>query len=284
MMTRYWEKIGLVRVESMNMTSKDRLRHAFTLIELLVVVAIIGLLITLLTPALGRAQEMARQMGCVNNLRQVGVAIFLYEGDHEELPSPRSGYPLRAQGNRWRDLGPGIRDFTDIIVLDTGYLPRNTPADAEYKGPLNAHSDALRCPGDRNPPVGSSRRRYWRSYAYRMGMAGRAYDPFGSGTWTGPYAQNYPKPLIWDTSTPHGGAVSIPFPSSNVGTHLRMSRTLGGRLSDGVGSNAPDHWIQDSPWHRDGVNGLFHDGHAGFVKFGRQLGFGAGTTTQYDPN
>lgn len=88
---------------SLTLTSRDHRRRAFTLIELLVVIAIIGVLVGLLLPAVQAAREAARRAQCVNNLKQIGLALHNYDGSHQTFPS---GYVsnFNATGD---DTGPG---------------------------------------------------------------------------------------------------------------------------------------------------------------------------------
>jgi prepilin-type N-terminal cleavage/methylation domain-containing protein/prepilin-type processing-associated H-X9-DG protein len=64
----------------------SRLRRGFTLIELLVVIAIIAVLIALLLPAVQAAREAGRRAGCVNNMKQYGLALHNYHSIHNSFP------------------------------------------------------------------------------------------------------------------------------------------------------------------------------------------------------
>src|ERR1051326_6999168 len=105
-------------------------RTGFTLIELLVVIAIIAILASLLLPALNKAKSRAQRAQCMSNMKQLGLGITLFTGDHQEMYPPAvysSGdvtYQLSWDDYIHRFIG-GTASDSDLIMGVTS--PQGTP-------------------------------------------------------------------------------------------------------------------------------------------------------------
>jgi prepilin-type N-terminal cleavage/methylation domain-containing protein/prepilin-type processing-associated H-X9-DG protein len=152
------------------------IRRGFTLVELLVVIGIIALLVAILLPALSRAREQGRQVKCLSNVRQLGMAILQYTNDN------RGNYPFHADGNGeypedwiWWQLDR-VNDFSYGAI-------------AKYIGAAynnGVQLDLYRCPSDdiQDRPRVLFGQPYPFSYSFNYFLA-------SNGNYSGPNAVKY---------------------------------------------------------------------------------------------
>jgi prepilin-type N-terminal cleavage/methylation domain-containing protein/prepilin-type processing-associated H-X9-DG protein len=152
----------------------DRERRGFTLIELLVVIAIIAVLIALLLPAVQAAREAARRLQCVNNLKQIGLAVHNYHDVNGSFPmgagpgNTVSGIQVAKQGLSY--LAAILPQLGEVPIYNAINFNFGCNADAVGSAVnstiVNTEVSAFLCPSDPlagNIPTGPGTNNYYGS-------------------------------------------------------------------------------------------------------------------------
>ncbi len=232
--------------------SRARIRSAFTLVELLVVIAIIGILVSLLMPAVQAAREATRRTQCSNNLKQIGLALHSYESAHKKFPvgswqsnfiSPLVGIlPYLEQGNNYQqwDFSRNYTDpfnanvsaqRVDSYLCPSMTIPRVVPLIAARE--TGGASSYLLCEGtdDYMASADGVFGLQWPSFGYNN--PNRRFSDITDGTsntmFAGETVYSY-RDYLWSPSTPapYAGTVRfgtarwvVGYPAISLGTTLK---------------------------------------------------------------
>jgi len=231
-------------------------RSAFTLVELLVVIAIIAILASLTLPPLARAKARGQSTYCLNNLRQFGLALQIYAGDHDdELP-----YNMGTEGtHKTVATGKFLNWVNNVMSWELDSENTNTTLlTAGGLGPyFSGVTSVYRCPAD-NVLSDAQKEAGWSERVRSISMnamLGNAGEFLAEGV---------------NTNNP--GYVQF-FRLSDVPQPSRIFAFLEEHpdsINDGYFINRFDYdeWIDlPASYHVGGANFAFADGHAEFRRW-----------------
>jgi prepilin-type N-terminal cleavage/methylation domain-containing protein len=137
-------------------------RHAFTLVELLAVIAIIGVLVGLLLPAVQSARESGRQSRCKNNIKQLGLAALNYESTKGTLPPQGFPWQLAVLMNQGTVMTYGnqvsflvwLLPFVEQQTLGDQAVAQVVASGGLWSGPFATKVPVFLCPSEQNQGAG----------------------------------------------------------------------------------------------------------------------------------
>ncbi len=123
-------------------------RRGFTLIEILVVVGIIAILLGLLLPAVQAVREASRRASCVNNLRQIGIALTMYEGIYHTMP-PGVAEDLGGQTPGWAWGFNILSSLEQTVIYNSANLQYPVIA-MQNNTAISTTVNVFQCPSENN--------------------------------------------------------------------------------------------------------------------------------------